>query len=218
MEKKRLKKVLILSLLSVFCATFVMVYYTIERAIENETEVLILSENKTEPGCPFWDITNDGYCDDEANIEECNYDFGDCCHWENDFSLCQDCFCKTPPLNYTEEFCDNFRALFGYSSLIGNGNCDRLLNNQEYAFDAGDCCYDQSSINDEWFVCVKSDMYCIKDQIGDGICQDVNNTPLCYHDLGDCCIHNRDKTKDLCCECICGEDAIYASMGYFPKN
>ena len=218
MEKKRLKKVLILSLLSVFCATFVMVYYTIERAIENETEVLILSENKTEPGCPFWDITNDGYCDDEANIEECNYDYGDCCYWENDFSLCQDCYCKTPPLNYTEEFCDNFRALFGYSSLIGNGNCDRLLNNQEYAFDAGDCCNDQSSIGDEWFVCVKSDMYCIEDQIGDGICQDVNNTPWCYHDLGDCCIHNRDKTKDLCCECICGEDAIYASMGLFSKN
>ena len=94
--------------------------------------------------------------------------------------------------------------------MIGNGNCDRLLNNQEYAFDAGDCCYDQSSIDGEWFVCVKSDMYCIEDQIGDGICQDVNNTPSCYHDLGDCCIHNRDKTKDLCCECNCGQEAMLA--------
>ena len=73
MEKKRLKKVLLFSLLSVLCATFVMVYYTIERAMVNETEVSILSENKTEIGCPFWDITNDGYCDDEANIDECNY-------------------------------------------------------------------------------------------------------------------------------------------------
>ena len=99
MDKKRVIKVLFFSLLSVLSATFVMVYYTIDRAMAMENEVLIPSENKTEAGCPFWHLANDGYCDDEANIEECNYDFGDCCDYENDFSACQDCICITTNSN-----------------------------------------------------------------------------------------------------------------------
>ena len=84
---------------------------------------------------------------------------------------------------------------------LGDGICDRLLNNQEFFFDAGDCCFDNS---EDWSVCVKSDRYCIEDQIGDGICQDHNNSPLCDHDLGDCCLPN--KATEFCCQCQCGSE------------
>ena len=36
----------------------------------------------------------DGLCHDENNIEECFYDFGDCCHRIIDDSECTECFCK----------------------------------------------------------------------------------------------------------------------------
>ena len=109
MEKKAVKTTATFSLFCIISsATLVMIVYMIERSLEKEEMIEEIdnsdSENKTEFGCPFWHITNDGYCDDEANIEECGYDFGDCCHWENDFSLCQDCFCKSPPINYSTLF------------------------------------------------------------------------------------------------------------------
>ena len=28
--------------------------------------------------CPVWSFVGDGYCDDEANVPECGYDFNDC--------------------------------------------------------------------------------------------------------------------------------------------
>ena len=46
--------------------------------------------------CPVWSLVGDGYCDDEANIVECGYDFKDCCHLDSDQSLCTDCFCYIP--------------------------------------------------------------------------------------------------------------------------
>ena len=226
MEKKRLKKVLLFSLLSVLCATFVMVYYTIERAMVNETEVYILSENKTEIGCPFWDITNDGYCDDEANIEECNYDYGDCCNFQNDFSFCQDCICKTN-FNATQ----NCNSVGQYEARAGDGICDLGNNNVANFFDHGDCCLGHNTtceilISEENFrgiinyytkkidcpnnVCVKSDNYCIKDQIGDGICQDHNNSPFCDYDQGDCCLPVR--VLDFCCDCICRQLDCYPGV------
>ena len=201
MEKKAVKTTATFSILCILSATLVMIVYMIERSLEKEEMEETnnsVSENKTESVCPFWQIIGDGYCDDEANIEECGYDFGDCCHWENDFSLCQDCFCKSPPINYTDRCNNNW-----YLPLsLGDGICDRLLNNQEFFFDAGDCCYDKS---EDWSVCVKSDRYCIEDQIGDGICQDHNNSPLCDHDLGDCCVPNI--TTEFCCDCHCSSDA-----------
>ena len=215
MEKKAVKTTVTFSLLCFFCATLVMIVYMIERSLEKDSEEkgeINTSENKTELGCPFWHIFNDGYCDDEANIEECFYDFGDCCHWENDFSLCQDCFCKTPPINYTNiNYCEKLSEIGISHWDLGNGRCNRLLNTQEFFFDAGDCCFDNS---EDWSVCVKSDRYCIEDQIGDGICQDHNNSPLCDHDLGDCCLPNQ--TTEFCCQCQCGSEELnilYETLG-----
>ena len=219
MEKKRLKEVLLFALLSILCATFVMVYNKSERALAIETEVLVQSVNET--GCPFWDITNDGYCDDEANIEECNYDFGDCCNYLHDFTLCQDCFCITN-LNATKNC--SYIGLFDQEvSPMGDGKCDLINNNVNSFFDYGDCCLEDQTCLVQTFrinyrgvpfndtheidclenVCVKSDNYCIEDQIGDGICQDHNNSPFCDYDQGDCCMPVR--VLDFCCQCQCKE-------------
>ena len=42
--------------------------------------------------CPFKDFVGDGICDDLTNIEECNFDGGDCCGCA-DTSGCSDCIC-----------------------------------------------------------------------------------------------------------------------------
>ena len=95
--------------------------------------------------CPFWEITNDGYCDDEANIEECNYDFGDCCDFmQNDFSLCQDCFC------YSEEINDGCQLNFFDSLVLGDGDCHLDFNNLEHFFDLGDCCLQSSTLGQKY--------------------------------------------------------------------
>ena len=223
MEKKRLKKVFLFSLLSFFCATFVLVYATIERTMTIKTEVLVLSENET--GCLFWDITNDGFCDDEANIEECNYDYGDCCNFENDFTFCQDCICKTN-FNATQ----NCSSVGQHEAYAGDGICDLVNNNVANFFDHGDCCFEDQicqmqTIQISWRgvpkietheidcpdnICVKSDNYCIEDQIGDGICQDHNNSPFCDYDQGDCCLPFR--VLDFCCDCICRQLDCYPGI------
>ena len=48
--------------------------------------------------------------------------------------------------------------------------------------------------------CVKSNIYCIPNEVGDGICQDYNNGPYCDYDLGDCCLGNKTES---CCYCYC---------------
>ena len=42
-------------------------------------------------------ILGDGFCDDDANNKECNFDNGDCCvSDESSFRFCTDCECKEP--------------------------------------------------------------------------------------------------------------------------
>ena len=38
----------------------------------------------------------DGYCDDKNNIEECQWDGGDCCGDNVDTDYCEDCACLDP--------------------------------------------------------------------------------------------------------------------------
>ena len=78
------------TLLSIVAAFIVMIIWytswlenkTITIEIGNFQSDIIAGSNSS--GCPFWDITGDGFCDDEANIPECGYDFKDCCQMEND--------------------------------------------------------------------------------------------------------------------------------------
>ena len=78
--------------------------------------------------CPVWSLVGDGYCDDEANIVECGYDFKDCCHLDSDRSLCTDCFCYIPEeekILLDEEFNKNCPHEMIYA--WGDGICDLNL-------------------------------------------------------------------------------------------
>ena len=44
--------------------------------------------------CTGWsDWKGDGYCDDENNNSECDWDGGDCCGLDVDTSFCTECAC-----------------------------------------------------------------------------------------------------------------------------
>ena len=70
----------------------------------------------------------DGYCDDNNNVPECNYDGGDCCGSCINKQYCSTCACFTGGSG-------NGIA----DSWIGNGFCDVGINNAECQFDGGDC-------------------------------------------------------------------------------
>ena len=98
-------------ILSIFSVTIIFVWYHLQR---NEPEIVndqnIQHEVTSNESCSFWHITGDEYCDDEANIVECGYDFKDCCDMENDRSLCTDCLCYIPEVEkilLDEEFNKN---------------------------------------------------------------------------------------------------------------
>ena len=41
----------------------------------------------------FKDWMGDGFCDDEVNVPECNFDLGDCCNSGSSHEFCQNCVC-----------------------------------------------------------------------------------------------------------------------------
>ena len=169
--------------------------------------------------CPFWDITGDGFCDDEANIPECGYDFKDCCRMENDRTICEDCFCFVPEdskRSIKEEHLELCQLY--HQHHLGDGSCDLNQNNEDHFFDFGDCCLEDIScrvkfFNDSDYVdkycpsnpCIKSNIFCVEEELGNGICEDYNNGPYCDYDLGDCCGPTTAE-KDDCCICSCHQD------------
>ena len=166
--------------------------------------------------CPVEPLVGDGYCDDEANTSECNYDGDDCCLLESDRNECTNCTCilsNEQRQMINEDFFQDFHL--NYMEL-GDTLCDLTYNTKEYFFDIGDCCletefggdlvcYDKSpdlqiaECPDK--PCIESNHYCIEHELGDGICQDHNNGPFCDYDLGDCCFASAD--KDQCFHCAC---------------
>ena len=54
--------------------------------------LVMLWTTQSEITCPLAKI-GDGYCDDSTNIEECNYDGGDCCSKNSWYLYCKACIC-----------------------------------------------------------------------------------------------------------------------------
>ena len=73
---------------------------------------------------------NDGYCNDESNIPECNYDHGDCCLSNVNTGHCSECTC------YHQETC----AAGFHPPSIGDGFCNDETNNVHCYYDGLDCC------------------------------------------------------------------------------
>ena len=223
------------SLISMGCAFAVMIiWYTVwlekNKCLEGTKSTTNTTDARSNNTCPVWDLTGDGYCDDDANIPECGYDFSDCCELENDRSACQNCTCFVSANKidkFKEKNCDDYV----YLTHLGDGVCDLNYNKAEYFFDVGDCCQDhefrcQDKILDYLIKgldvdhidrpcpenpCIKSNNYCIPEELGDGICQDHNNGPFCGYDMGDCCLGN----KDECCDCACAwvDSSIVYNLG-----
>ena len=74
-------------------------------------------------------MVGNGFCNDETNIEACNYDSGDCCGSCVLTQYCSNCDCHG---GLTEIGMTN--------PLVGNGYCDEETNNIECEYDDGECC------------------------------------------------------------------------------
>ena len=188
-----------------FAFVFVFIFWTKLNKTSSEFAIPTPSTlgSKDNTTCPVWSLVGDGYCDDEANTPECEYDFNECCEAENDRSLCQNCTCYLSEIKteeYKKEFCQNPLC------RLGDGYCDLNYNKGQYFFDIGDCCLDVDQTGYSYphihANCIKSNNFCIPEELGDGICQDNNNGPYCDYDMGDCCLVT-DQSNQECCNCLC---------------
>ena len=206
------KELVIFSAICVAGALFVMIGYSQDTFLSFENKENQVEE-KVEAGnssiCPYLTLMGDEYCDDEANTPECLYDSGDCCSYDNDRTLCEDCFCyddATTNQDYSQWLCNEEQnSLVGY--MLGDGKCNLKYNYREYYFDIGDCCFEDTECLVDSFpvdcpdqLCVPSNNYCIAAELGDGLCQDHNNGKFCDFDLGDCAL---PQIHDSCCFCEC---------------
>ena len=223
------------SLISMVCAfTVMIIWYTVwsskKKGPTDEVNGAVNDMINSNLSCQHWELAGDGYCDDEANVPDCGYDFNDCCETENDRSLCQNCTCylsQNKTEKYKESNCQDWIDLLH----LGDGNCDINYNTEEYFFDVGDCCLEldlsseygcrykdmiTGAIEDVYCpenTCIKSNNFCIPEELGDGICQDHNNGKYCDYDMGDCC--DPSVVLDQCCICSCrgGSTMDYESWG-----
>ena len=74
-------------------------------------------------------MVGNGFCNDETNNPDCNYDGGDCCTMNANTNSCYECAC------HLIETC-----AAGYHPLVGNELCDDDTNIVECDYDGGDCC------------------------------------------------------------------------------
>ena len=216
------------SLLSIVSASIVMIiWYTSwseQKTIIDEIGTT-QTVNSNYSNCQVWDITGDGFCDDEANTLKCGYDFNDCCQMGNDRTLCEDCFCFASEDERVLIQEKHFKrcSMKIYQHHLGNELCDLNRNNEDHFFDAGDCCLEDVSCQVSFFnitdeiqkycpenPCIKSNIFCVQEELGNGRCEDYNNGPYCDYDLGDCCLSCgnsvqllSEESDDGCCVCSC---------------
>ena len=74
-------------------------------------------------------LIGNGFCNDETNNADCQYDAGDCCGPCPNTELCSECLCFSS-LDYHGVFND----------LVGDGFCNDDKNNPDCNYDHGDCC------------------------------------------------------------------------------
>ena len=74
-------------------------------------------------------MIGDGYCNDETNNADCNYDGGDCCGTCVNVDHCSECECLG---GVTGDGVPN--------ALVGNGYCNDETNNADCYYDGLDCC------------------------------------------------------------------------------
>ena len=74
-------------------------------------------------------LVGNGFCNDDTNIAECDYDGGDCCGYCVVTEHCEDCACL-----------GNINSDEVTNPLVGDGVCNDETNNAACNYDGGDCC------------------------------------------------------------------------------
>ena len=153
-------------------------------------------------------MVGDGFCNDEANHLECNYDGGDCCGPCVVKQYCSDCECLGG------EHTGN-----GVSSpSVGDGFCHDDNNIATCNYDGGDCCViGANTVHCADCICHLQETCAAgaHPNIGDGFCNDETNNPDCNYDGGDCCLSIPN--TDQCSQCECFTNGAITSHGY-PQN
>lgn len=91
--------------------------------------------------CPFHPVwIHFGFCDDESNNINCNFDNGECCQELVKTDFCVDCFCHED--NSTHEGVKIYEKIDCFPDLKSDGICDDKNNHKNCDFDGGDCCLD----------------------------------------------------------------------------
>jgi hypothetical protein len=144
------------------------------------------------PGCDNVALVGNGFCNDETNNADCNYDGGDCCVVNANTTHCSDCACH---------FLDTCAA--GYHPLVGNGFCNDATNIAECDYDGGDCCgYCVITEDCEDCACLGLTSDDITNPlVGNSLCNDETNNLNCNYDGGDCCGYKIN--SEYCTECTC---------------
>ena len=173
-------------------------------------------------------LIGNGFCNDETNNEEGNYDGGDCCGTNVNRDFCSDCKCYKV----------SCAAGIVPHPMVGDGFCNDEANHFECNYDGGDCCgscvvklycldceclggdagngvtspsigdgicHEENKIAD----CNYDGLDCCSfstDLIGDGFCNDETNIPDCNYDGGDCCGSCVVKLFCSDCECFAGDE------------
>jgi hypothetical protein len=192
----------------------------------------------------FLHAIGDGFCHDELNIADCNYDGGDCCHSKTLIDVCTDCTCHNDTLIVVNKV---IKGCPVHENNIINWQCDDDLNIPECNYDNQECCGSVSLsscsecqckdpritnkrskfiiyipvyncyYNMHHFVCILSDVTKCDFLIskGDGKCDDGNNIKECQWDDGDCCGCFVD--SGFCTECTCKDDSVlkFEQTGYY---
>ena len=146
-------------------------------------------------GCTNVALVGNGFCNDETNIADCNYDGGDCCAMNANTIVC---------------------CAAGYHPLVGNGFCNDNTNIAECEYDGGDCCGCVITEHCEDCACLAGELDdgTTNPLVGDGVCNDETNIVECNFDGGDCCVN---LNTDSCSECYCLASGVITSPG-FPGN
>ena len=100
-----------------------------------------------------------GYCNDENNNPDCNYDGGDCCGSCVVTEQCSECQCL-----------GGISGNDVTSPSIGDSVCNNEINKPECKYDGGDCCGNANLV-------------------ANGYCDDETNNGICVYDGGDCCVN-----------------------------
>ena len=138
--------------------------------------------------CNQSDIVGDGYCNDESNTFECNYDGGDCCGPCINTNLCTECLC--------------FSNIPKYDIDCGNYFTDSCAKCTNFL-----CSEDCTRVNSE---CVPS--FLSNPLVGNGVCNNETNIKECNFDGGDCC--KPLPNKELCSKCECCKLKHHTNLSY----